>query len=95
MLSTSEIERNGVFRAKAVERLVHKAKTGRAIGAKDNMALVGVLSTQILVDRMIRNFHSEDAGTERLAVVGDGPLGVETSVSGIPLTAAPNNTTAH
>ena len=84
MLSTAEIEKNGVFRAKAVERLVHKARTGRAIGVKDNMALVGILSTQILVDRMIHNFQSTGKPPQP-AVVGDGafapgaPVAIETS----------------
>ncbi|MHB8897654.1 MAG: asparagine synthase (glutamine-hydrolyzing) [Thermoguttaceae bacterium] len=57
MLSASEVESCGVFEPKAVEHLVRKARSGRTIGAKDNMALVGILSTQILVDRLIRNFR--------------------------------------
>ena len=69
MLSSSQIQRNGIFQAKAVERLVHKARSGRAIGAKDNMALVGILSTQILVDRMIRNSQDKTTTAEPAALV--------------------------
>jgi asparagine synthase (glutamine-hydrolysing) len=74
MLSSAQIESDGIFRAKAVERLVHKARSGRAIGAKDNMALVGILSTQILVDRMIRNFRTEEVA-EPATALSDGILG--------------------
>ena len=74
MLSSAQIESDGIFRAKAVERLVLKARSGRAIGAKDNMALVGILSTQILVDRMIRKFRTEETA-EPTTALGDGILG--------------------
>lgn len=46
-LSRSMIHRYGYFDPSRVERLVKKAKLGRAIGHKDNMALVGILSTQV------------------------------------------------
>lgn len=69
MLSSTQIQHDGIFQAKAVERLVHKARSGRAIGAKDNMALVGILSTQILVDRMIRNSGDNAADAERAGFV--------------------------
>jgi asparagine synthase (glutamine-hydrolysing) len=71
MLSTSQLKRSDVFRPSAVERLVRKARAGRAIGAKDNMALVGILSTQILVDRMIHNIESNRADSHRRATAPD------------------------
>jgi hypothetical protein len=37
-----------------VESLVHKFRKGKAIGAKDNMALVGILSTQLVVQQFIQ-----------------------------------------
>jgi asparagine synthase (glutamine-hydrolysing) len=54
-LSTERLRENGVFNPLAVKRLVSKAATGQAFGTKDNMALVGILSTQMLIERFIRN----------------------------------------
>jgi len=51
LLSADRIRAAGLFNPVAVQRLVEKAKKGLAIGVKDNMALVGVLSTQIMMDR--------------------------------------------
>lgn len=47
MLSESTLTNYGYFDAKKVGRLLNKIGRGRAIGAKDNMALVGILSTQL------------------------------------------------
>lgn len=46
-LAPDAIARQGLFEPRAVEKLVRKC-AGGALGAKDNMALVGILSTQIL-----------------------------------------------
>jgi asparagine synthase (glutamine-hydrolysing) len=54
LLAPSRVRQDGVFRSDAVQRLVDKAKQGRAVGTRDNMALIGVLSTQLLIDRLIR-----------------------------------------
>lgn len=48
ILSPSAIEDNGIFDARTVSALVSKFVAGRTSSLKDNMALVGVLSTQIL-----------------------------------------------
>ena len=56
LLSPTRIRRAGLFRAEAVERLLAKVRGGRATGARDNMALVGILSTQLLVDQFIESF---------------------------------------
>ena len=47
MLSEDAIRASGLFDPKRVQLLVKKIRLGRAIGYKDNMALVGILSTQI------------------------------------------------
>lgn len=49
-LSESAIVKNGLFDAKRVQMLTKKIRMGRAIGYKDNMALVGILSTQVWHD---------------------------------------------
>jgi asparagine synthase (glutamine-hydrolysing) len=48
LLSRDAIERAGYFDAAAVERLVAKSRSGAPVGTSDNMALVGILSTQLL-----------------------------------------------
>jgi len=53
MLSPSIIKRDGVFDPQAVAALISKFKCGRASGTKDNMALVGILSTEILLDQFV------------------------------------------
>jgi asparagine synthase (glutamine-hydrolysing) len=46
LLSESSLKKSGLFDAKKVQLLLKKIKLGRAIGYKDNMTLVGILSTQ-------------------------------------------------
>jgi asparagine synthase (glutamine-hydrolysing) len=55
LLSPEQIERDGVFDSQAVSALVAKFKSGRATSVKDNMALVGILSTQILLQQFINH----------------------------------------
>jgi asparagine synthase (glutamine-hydrolysing) len=63
-LSRDALKDSGYFDPDRVERLMKKIAAGRAIGAKDNMAFVGILSTQIwhshFVDRVPR---SPDGGS--------------------------------
>jgi asparagine synthase (glutamine-hydrolysing) len=53
LLSTECVRGAGLFNAAAVQKLVDKARKGQVVGAKDNMALVGILSAQLLVDQFI------------------------------------------
>ncbi len=55
LLSPERIRQDGVFDAASVSALVTKFRSGRASSVKDNMALVGVLSTQLLVDQFINH----------------------------------------
>lgn len=65
LLSPATVSRYGYFDAAKVGRLHQKIKKGRAIGHKDNMALVGILSTQLwhyhFVESFYRNFRSKDS----------------------------------
>jgi len=56
LLSESAIKSNGYFDEKRVAMLVKKIKRGSAIGYKDNMALVGILSTQLWHKLFITDF---------------------------------------
>ena len=53
LLSPSAIAEAGLFDPDAVSKLVEKARTGAAIGTKDNMALVGILSAQLVVEQFV------------------------------------------
>jgi asparagine synthase (glutamine-hydrolysing) len=56
LLGPRAIAEAGVFDPSTVGKLVAKARQGQVISVKDNMAFVGVLSTQLVVDRFIKNF---------------------------------------
>ena len=53
LLSESSLRRSGYFHPQAVGRLLEKCRTGRALGAGDNMAFVGVLSTLLLHEHFL------------------------------------------
>jgi asparagine synthase (glutamine-hydrolysing) len=59
LLAPERIQRDNLFNPGAVQRLVDKVRSNAAIGVKDNMALVGIVSTQILVDRYINDFRGQ------------------------------------
>jgi asparagine synthase (glutamine-hydrolysing) len=48
LLSASNLRHTGYFDPGAVTHLIEKCRTGRAIGAGDNMAFVGMISTLLL-----------------------------------------------
>jgi asparagine synthase (glutamine-hydrolysing) len=54
LLSPERLAADGVFQPVAVRKLVEKFEAGRAVGQRDNMALVGIASTQVLLDRFVR-----------------------------------------
>jgi len=56
LLSPVRIRQDGLFDPLAVERLVEKFRKGRAIGVRDNMGFVGILSAQLVVDQFVKNF---------------------------------------
>ena len=52
-LSSGNVAEARLFKPAVVDALVKKAQAGRVVGARDNMALVGVLSAQLLVGRFV------------------------------------------
>jgi asparagine synthase (glutamine-hydrolysing) len=56
MLSPEAVQASGIFNPKAVDRLVHKCQAGVRVSESDDMALVGVLSTQLLHHLFTHNF---------------------------------------
>ena len=53
LLQPSVIQKNGIFDPRAVSSLVTKFRSGRAQSVRDDMALVGVLSTQLLASQFL------------------------------------------
>lgn len=51
LLSPDRIRKDGIFDTQSVMALLEKFRLGRANGVKDNMALVAILSTQLLLDQ--------------------------------------------
>jgi asparagine synthase (glutamine-hydrolysing) len=61
LMSEERLRAAGVFQPAAVRKLAAKAERGDAIGIKDNMALVAVLSTQLICEQFIHHFGGIDA----------------------------------
>jgi len=62
LLSHDQVRKDGIFNPLAVGRLVQKFRDGKAIGVKDDMALVSILSTQIVMDRFVNHFATGTHG---------------------------------
>jgi len=65
MLSEESVKKAGLFNPLGVKQLVEKVSTGKALGETDDMALAGILSTQLLHYRFTENFPAvEPIGEE-------------------------------
>jgi asparagine synthase (glutamine-hydrolysing) len=53
-LSPERLKQAGIFSVTAVQALIEKCRSGRAIGFADNMAFVGILSTMLIEDQFIQ-----------------------------------------
>jgi asparagine synthase (glutamine-hydrolysing) len=74
-LSTRAIAQTGYFDPKSVEKLVRKCKSGTP-GTRDSMALVGILSVQLLHEQLIENgaaFRQPHCDLMRTAAKEDVP----------------------
>ena len=58
-LSENLVKEAGLFKHKNVEKLIKKCRKKNRQGFKENMAFVGILSSQILYEKMIKNFKIE------------------------------------
>ena len=65
LLQPDVIDSYGYFDSARVGHLIRKIKAGRAVGYKDNMALVGMLSTQVWHHLFIENYQSNCLGGRR------------------------------
>jgi asparagine synthase (glutamine-hydrolysing) len=53
VLDPACLRANGVFDANAVGILADKARSGKAVSARDNIALVAILSSQLWIDQFV------------------------------------------
>jgi asparagine synthase (glutamine-hydrolysing) len=59
LLSPDSLNKSGLFNADMVVNLVEKCRVKARQGFRENMALVGVLSTQTLYDQFVENWRAE------------------------------------
>ena len=60
LLSVDRIKECEVFNSESVNNLIHKIKTAHIPSEVDNMALVGILSTQLLFNQFVKEFRPLD-----------------------------------
>lgn len=71
MFSVSALKKSGCFDVNKTQRLFDKCRKGMAIGFKDNMAFVGILSSQLLYNHFVEQFplrtlNMTDESTEKI-----------------------------
>jgi len=59
MLSAESVKNSRIFNPVAVSQLAARLEQGKAVGETDDMALVGILSTQLVYRRFISNFKAD------------------------------------
>jgi asparagine synthase (glutamine-hydrolysing) len=55
LLTEEAVSRSGLFNSRAVAQLVNKAASGAALSENDEMAVVGIISTQLLDQQFVRD----------------------------------------
>jgi asparagine synthase (glutamine-hydrolysing) len=63
LLAPAHLQRDGVFDASAVTRLLRKCRDAAVLSSGDDMALVAIISTQLIVHHFINHFTTESHGT--------------------------------
>jgi len=64
LLAPRQIRQDGIFDPDAVQKLVEKTRNGDIIGIRDNMALVGIISTTVLMRRFLTGFSAGEEQEE-------------------------------
>jgi asparagine synthase (glutamine-hydrolysing) len=60
LLAPAAIKQTGLFKPAVVEQFVAKLARGTPVGETDDMALVGILSTQLLYNQFIKRFRNDE-----------------------------------
>src|SRR5581483_1657167 len=53
LFDPDRLRKHGLFHPVAVQKLIGKVRRGQVVGLKDNMAVVGILSTELLMDQFV------------------------------------------
>jgi asparagine synthase (glutamine-hydrolysing) len=75
LLSESALRDSGLFNPQAVAQLVRKAQSGATLSEVDDMAIAGVLSTQLVYQQFVQSFSSRLSTvtpSDRIKVVNRG-----------------------
>ena len=74
VLSAAKIAEAGYFKPQAVSQLVQKIQQGANLGETDDMALAGIISTQLVHEQFVVNFRREEpvGGGDRVKLVQGG-----------------------
>lgn len=62
LLSETALKESGLFNPLAVSQLARKAQSGAQLGEVDDMAIAGVLSTQLVYQQFVKDFKSRLSG---------------------------------
>jgi hypothetical protein len=71
MLSPEHIRRDGLFDPHKVTSLLNKFRCGNVTSTRDNMALVGILSTEILMERFVHQRERPRLASRQDYLAGD------------------------
>lgn len=63
LLSPNALQRSGLFEPDRVARLMQMTESGQPVGETDDMALAGILTTQMLHSQFVENFRQYDHGS--------------------------------
>jgi asparagine synthase (glutamine-hydrolysing) len=71
IISNTKITQYGLFDTDKVERLKQKYSKGQNISEIDDMALTGIISSQLLYDQFIHNHNNWDPSKSNLNIKKD------------------------
>jgi asparagine synthase (glutamine-hydrolysing) len=76
LLSTKAIQQIGLFKPAAVQQLVNKAKRSNRLSETDEMALVGILSSQLVYTQFIEDFKFQPSisDSENIKIISRQPV---------------------
>jgi asparagine synthase (glutamine-hydrolysing) len=71
LLAPAAVQASGLFKAGPIEQLVRKMQSGAPVGETDDMALAGILSTQLVHQLFIKDFRRPEpiSAKDRIKVV--------------------------
>ncbi len=75
LLSPEALNESGLFNPRAIEQLVRKARSGMQLSEVEDMAIAGVLSTQLVYQQFVKEFPSRLStltAADRVKVINGG-----------------------